>query len=231
MTMTLKDKKSEIVKGAKRASPIILGYVFVGMAFGIVSRSSGISVLDTSLMSLLVYAGASQFVAVGLIEKGIGVLSIIFTTFLVNSRHLLMSASLSPYFKRLKSWKSAMLAFGVTDETFVLNSTELSKKENKNFYFILGLHGAAYTSWVLSTVAGALLGNYIVNPNELGLNFTLPAMFIALLIIQITNRIDLIVCLVAASISVILLPFISDELILILSTIFAASLGVVLKNG
>lgn len=224
-------KVKRLRTGFRDSFPILLGYIPIGLAFGVLSSNADISFLNTSLMSILVFAGASQFIAVGLIEKGISVYSIILTTFLVNSRHILMSASLSPYFKKINNLISAILSFGVTDETFALNSVELKKDEEKGQYYVFGVHVTAYLAWVLSSFFGAFLGGrYVTSPGFLGLDFALPAMFIALLVIQVTDKLDIIVIIASFFVSITLLPFLGGELTLIITTILASTVGVVLER-
>jgi 4-azaleucine resistance transporter AzlC len=85
--------------GTKYSLPIAIGYFPLGFAFGVMGREAGLTVLDIVLMSTLVFAGAAQFIAVGLIAAGVEAGAILITTFLVNIRHLLMSTALQPYFK------------------------------------------------------------------------------------------------------------------------------------
>ncbi|OKY78773.1 MAG: putative branched-chain amino acid permease involved in azaleucine resistance [Candidatus Methanohalarchaeum thermophilum] len=221
---------NQFTEGCQNSIPILLGYLPIGLAFGVLANNAGISPVNSLLMSLLVFAGASQFIAIGLIEKGITTFSIILTTFLVNSRHILMSASLSPYFQKINSWKSSLLSFGITDETFALNSVELKEDQTKNHYYIAGVHLTAYIAWVSSTAIGAYLGNYVTNPNALGLNFALPAMFLALIIIQITDKNDITVAITSMITILTLLPYLGSELTLIVTTIFAATIGAVIKR-
>ncbi|MEE8390137.1 MAG: AzlC family ABC transporter permease, partial [Anaerolineae bacterium] len=82
--------------GIIQAGPIVLGYIPIGLAFGVLAQKAGISTLNTLLMSLLVYAGSSQLIAVGLFASGVPALSVVLTTFVVNLRHVLLSAALSP---------------------------------------------------------------------------------------------------------------------------------------
>ena len=113
--------------GAKRALPIVLGYVPIGFAYGVLAGKSGLSETNTLLMSLIVFAGSAQFIAVGLFASGTGPAAVILTTFVVNLRHMLMAASLAPY---LSAWKKRYLAFfsyQLTDETFALHSSTAGK--------------------------------------------------------------------------------------------------------
>ena len=90
--------KGRFKDGAKAALPIVLGYLPVGMAFGILARKAGLNPFEVALMSFLVYAGASQFLAIEMILKGMIWFPIVLTTFFINLRHLLMSSTISLYF-------------------------------------------------------------------------------------------------------------------------------------
>ena len=95
--------KNEVIKGWKAAVPVALGYLPLGLAFGILAARQGLTWIDVFFMSLLVYAGSAQFIASAMLSSGSAAAAIISTTFLVNLRHLLMSASLSPLLKHLSS--------------------------------------------------------------------------------------------------------------------------------
>src|SRR5699024_4665831 len=109
------DNKNQVEKGVRAVIPIVLGYLPVGIAFGVLARSTGISFSQTSLFSIMVYAGASQFMALDLIQAGIGGASIILATFLLNLRHMVMSASLSTRLGDIKRVHFPLVAFAITD--------------------------------------------------------------------------------------------------------------------
>ncbi len=124
----MKDRANEnsvptLRDGAKAAWPICLGYFPIGLAFGVIAGKAGLSPLDIGLMSLLVFAGSAQFIAVSMLGTGAGLTSIVMTTFVVNLRHLLMSSSLSLHLKNLAGWRTLLYAYGVTDESFAVNLT------------------------------------------------------------------------------------------------------------
>jgi len=116
--------------------PFVLGYLPIGFAYGVLASKVGLSTLNTVLMSLLVYAGSSQLIGVGLIAAGVHAWGIILTTFMVNLRHLLMAAAISPH---LKGWRKAELgafAFELTDESFAYHSTAFNQgKASKSAAF------------------------------------------------------------------------------------------------
>jgi len=182
-----KQTTQSIKKGAGWAAPIVLGYVPIGMAYGLLARQSGLGVWETLGLSILVYAGASQFIAVSMLSGGIDAAIIIGTVFVVNLRHVLMSASLSPM---LASWdKLSRVSLGrmLTDESYVLHAVHFSGGEMDPAAAIT-LNVTAYLSWVLAGFAGYNLGNIIENPRAWGLDFALSAMFIGLLIPVCGNR-------------------------------------------
>ena len=139
-------KRRDFLKGIKGATPIVLGFLPIGLAFGVLAVQAGLSIAEVFLMSLLVYAGSSQFIAVGLIGAGASIGAIIITTFLVNSRHILMSASLAPYMKKISNKLLTIIGFGVTDETFAVAIGEVPQVENKAGYFLgLSITSVSYT--------------------------------------------------------------------------------------
>src|SRR4030042_2164383 len=103
-------------EGAKAALPIVLGYLPVGIAFGVLARKAGVSTFEAGLMSLLVYAGASQFIAVEMLSKGIVWFPIVLTTFFINLRHLLMSSTFSLYLKNTQLSILGLISAQLTDE-------------------------------------------------------------------------------------------------------------------
>ena len=112
---------SYLKEGMAAAWPICLGYVPIGLAFGVLAHNAGLAPWEIGLMSLFVYAGSSQFIAVSMISSGSAVVPIIMTTFIVNLRHLLMSSSLAVYLQGLGVGRLSLYAYGVTDESFALN--------------------------------------------------------------------------------------------------------------
>lgn len=221
--------KKEVIKGIKTALPVVLGYIPIGLAFGILASQQGLTILDIFFMSLFVYAGSAQFIASAMIASEAAVVTIIFTTFLVNLRHLLMSASLSQHLKHLSSPIQALIGIGVTDETFAAGLTESSKGEASPYYY-MGLHSTSHISWIVSTVLGGVLGNNIPNPEKWGLGFALSAMFIGLLFMQIKNKTDILVGLFAGVISLTLAIYFKDNFNIIIASVLAAAIGVCIEQ-
>lgn len=225
-----KDLVDQFLLGVKKCVPIVLGYLSVGIAFGVVAKSSGLSVFETTFMSAFVFAGASQFVGVALLREGVGFYPIILSTFLVNSRHILMGASLSPYFKKFKTWVTVLLSFGITDETFALNTTEFSEGYDRSEFFISGVHLTAHLAWVVSSLLGAYIGYMIADPQKFGLDFALPALFICLLVLQLDTDLEYIVAITSGLLTILVYFFYPTSWSIILATVAAASIGVFLKK-
>lgn len=160
------------------ALPVVVGYLPIAIGFGLLSKNTGVSFRDTSLFSFVVYAGASQFMALDFIRAGVSMGSIILATFLLNLRHMMMSASLSVSFSEIDRKFLPLIAFGITDETFSVASFN---REKINLPFILILNILAWGSWVVGTMIGFLVGELLPNSLQSSLGIGLYAMFAALL--------------------------------------------------
>ncbi len=211
--------------GVIQALPIVLGYVPIGVAYGILAQKAGISTLNTLLMSLIVYAGSSQLIAVGLFAAGVPPLSIILTTFVVNLRHMLMSAAVAPHLKGWRKIELAGFAYELTDETFAVHSGRfVSYGPNKAEAFTTNV--IVQSAWVLGTWLGIVVGSFIRDTRPLALDYALPAMFIALLVIHIKDRVQIAVALLTGTLAVGLLLAGVNQWNVILATLVGATLGV-----
>ena len=191
--------KRELLTGAKAATPIVLGYLPVCFAFGVLARRAGLTPFEVGLMSLLVYAGSSQFVAVEMISKGLSWFPIVVTTFLINLRHFLMSSTLSPYFCKQPLRILGFLAAELTDESFVVAMSDLSMIAHRPEY-VMGLQLTSHLAWLVGSLGGALFGQ-LIDYGGYGLPFALPSLFISLLVLQIKNRLQFGVALLAGVLS------------------------------
>lgn len=171
----------DFLRGMRLAIPIVLGYLPVGFAYGVLAVKAGFTPAAVALMSYIVYAGSGQLIAVGLVAAGTGPANVILTTFVVNLRHLLMSAAMTPYLKHWSKAQQGWFSFEMTDESFAANLGRfVSAGVNKRETF--GLNTMAHLGWVTGGVIGALFDSAIGDVKPLGLDFALPAMFIALVI-------------------------------------------------
>ncbi len=217
--------KNEVLYGVRCALPITMGYIPIGLAFGVLAVQQGLALPEIAMMSLIVYAGSAQFIASAMIAAGAGAFSIVATTFLVNLRHLLMSASLSPYLKTVTPLYQAVIGLGVTDETFAVSITQAGLGKASKLFFI-GLHGTAHLSWLASTILGGIVGSAVPDPARWGLDFALSAMFIGLLILQLKNKTELLVALAAGLLSLSIAMNIKGNFHIIIASMMGAALGV-----
>lgn len=221
-------------KGVKDCVPTLLGYLSIGFAAGVVEKTAGLSIVEIALISLLLYAGSGQFIAAGMISAAHPISAIIFTIFFVNSRHLLMSAALSPYFQNQTMKKNIITGALLTDETFGVAITNALNKKRLDFKWMLGLNIAAYLNWAIANIVGGLLGQWISTPEKYGLDFALPAMFIGLLVLQIMSQkkyfVNIMVGLSAIGIIVLSSFLFPGSTGVILATIVASTIGMVIEK-
>ncbi len=211
-------------RGIKRALPIVLGYVPIGFAYGVLAGKSGLSDANILLMSLIVFAGSAQFIAVGLFASGTGPAAVILTTFVVNLRHMLMAASLAPY---LSGWQKKYLvffAYELTDETFALHSAAATTLAECRME-ALSLNITAQTSWVLGTILGIVASGLIGDVKPLGLDYALAAMFIGLLVGQCGSPVRVITAVLSGIIATLLYLAGWHQFHIIVATVAGATLG------
>jgi 4-azaleucine resistance transporter AzlC len=170
---------SEFGEGLKAGISIAVGYMPVALTFGLLARTTGLTLYEAVLMSVLVFAGAAQYITLSLIAIGTGAFEIIFTIFIVNIRHLLMSASINEKVEEDTPWKKAVYAFGITDETFTVSATKVGRLTTG---YMFGLCLISYSSWVLFTGGGYIAGATLPGVVQQGMSVALYAMFIGLLI-------------------------------------------------
>jgi len=176
--------KENFLRGVKAALPIAVGYIPIAIAFGLLSKSVGIPSYISFLMSFLIYAGASQFIGINLIALGARWWEIVITTFILNLRHFLMTATLSQKLEKQASIKWRMLlSFGITDETFSV--TSFQNQESLSRYFSLGLNTVAFASWNVGTWLGLFCASGLPDTLKSSMGIALYAMFIGLLIPQV----------------------------------------------
>lgn len=216
-------------RGVGAALPVCIGYLPIGLAFGVLAQKAGLSVIEIGLMSVFVFAGSSQFIAVSMIAQHAGILAIMMTTFIVNLRHLLMSSSLAvvipPSGKRVLS----VFAYGITDESFAINHP-LFKNGGWNMTSALTMNHSANMAWILSTMAGGYGGHYIPK-NAFGLNYAMTAMFICLLVYQLRERIHVVTAILSGFLAVILYLIVPGNSYIVLAALAAATAGTVIKRS
>jgi len=224
----MKIRQTMIRRALTDAVPIVIGYIPMGAAYAMLARQAGMGFFPTVLMSLIVFAGASQFIAVGLLSGGATGFEVVATTLFVNMRHILMSASLSPHYRDTPRGLIPFVAWGVTDETFAISIGRYMSGEADHRYG-LALHYTAYASWVSGTVIGALVGGFIPPALQNSLEFSLYAMFAGLVVLQLSDRIQFAVAVASAVMCAAFSTFLGGTWNIITAAIAGASLGLILE--
>lgn len=219
--------------GVVAGMPVALGYIPIAITFGLLANAAGVPDYASFMMSLLVFAGASQFVGVSLLASGVTHWEIVFTTFILNLRHFLMTASEAQRIRRDTPKKMlALIAFGVTDETFTVAS--LRREPELSPSFVLGLNLVAFSAWNIGTWIGVFLGAGLPATLQTSMGIALYAMFIGLLVPSMRgSRAVLVISLLAAGIHSLLhwlppLQNLSTGWTIIITTMLAAAAGVLL---
>lgn len=214
--------KNEIVLGFKKALPIMFGYTPLGIAFGAIAQTNGISVFEVLLMSLVIFSGSGQFIAVSLLVAGVNIYTVLITVTLINSRYFLFSMSLSQKINNLSHLQKFLAPQGITDETYLAAMIH-DDKVSPTVWF--SLSGFSHFAWIIATIIGAVLGSKLGPTKALGLDFALPAMFIALAIMVIKKQKDVFVGALAGIIALILMLMGQKEIYILAATFVAASVG------
>lgn len=176
-------RKSKAIKYSFKASiPIMAGYVVLGMGFGIMLESKGYGWWWALLMSLFIYAGSMQYVAIDLLAGGATLISSALMTLLVNIRHLFYGITMLEDYKNTGA-KKPYLIFALTDETFSLVcSPNLPEDVNrKDYYFFVSLFNQCY--WIIGSVLGNMIGNVLAF-NSAGIDFAMTALFVVIFVEQ-----------------------------------------------
>ncbi|MBE6643268.1 MAG: branched-chain amino acid transporter AzlC [Ruminococcaceae bacterium] len=158
--------------------PVLTGYIFLGIGFGIIMESRGFNFLWSFAMGLFIYAGSMQYVAIDLLTGGASLISAAFTTLMVNARHLFYGVSMIDKYKNCGKTKPYMI-YSLTDETYSLVVSD--KTEDKKLYFYISLFNHCY--WVIGCTLGGLIGLIIPFSTE-GIDFALTALFVTVFVEQ-----------------------------------------------
>lgn len=216
--------KKHYLAGMKAGLPVVLGFIPVGIAYAIMARQAGFTVAQTCGMSAMVFAGASQMMAVGMTAQGSGLLAIILATFILNLRHLIMSTCVMNRMSDGSTGVRLLASFGVTDESFAIFTTQA---KHRSAVYFLGLITVTYLSWVAGSFIGAIASDLLPEILSASLGIALYAMFLSILVPGLTNnwKLGALVAMTAVCNSLLsmLLP---SSWALIISTLLCAFLGV-----
>ncbi len=229
-TATPDPRRSEFLAGIRAELPIVIGVTPFGMIYGVLALASGLPQGLAQGMSSIVFAGSAQFIATGLFATATPALVILLTTFMVNIRHLLYSASLAPYVAHLPLGWRAGLAYLLTDEAYAVTILHYTQNEGSpahKHWFFLGAGLTLWTFWQASTAVGIFLGAQI--PASWSLDFTLALTFIGIVVPTLRDRPHIAAALVAGAVAVVAheLPY---QLGLMAATLSGIATGLILEQ-
>jgi len=222
---------SHVVQGIQAGLPIFLGYFPIAIAFGALAVQAQLNWMEAVLMSLIVFAGASQFVGVSMFLAGAGAAQIIATTFFLNLRHLIMSLAVNDQMRHFSGEWKGFLSFFITDETFALLTLGGGKDrlESRTPGYMAGLMITAYLGWVTGTAVGGLGASFIPPEITTAMSVGLYGLFIGLLVPPARKSLSF----AGIAISSMIMNwgfgfFVDTGWSIVLATILAAALGIIL---
>ena len=172
--------------------PLWLSVAPFSLAYAVLARDTGLSIVETQALSHLVFAGSAQVSAVGLFGRGASGLEVVLTTFLLNVRHVLYGMSLGRVVPMTRR-ERLLGAYLLTDEAYGVSVA----RGARSFPFVLGTEVSLFLVWNAMTLVGSLVGGVIPDPERLGVDFVFPVAFLALLVPLLRQRIDVVVAVVA----------------------------------
>ena len=223
--------RAEFWSGVRDTIPLVIGGIPFGLIFGTLAAPSGLSFAATLAMSAFVFAGSAQFIALGLLAAGTAWPIIVLTTFMVNVRHALYSATLAPYVKRLPQRWQIPLAFWLTDETFVLVANHYRQSDGSphGHWYYFGSAIFMYLDWQLCTFLGLTLGRLIPNVAAWGLDFAMPVTFIGMMVPYLKDRPMLVSVIVSGLVALIAFPL-PNQLGLMLAALAGIAAGLIAET-
>ena len=174
-----------------------------GLVYGISAQNAGFSPIEASAMSILVFAGASQFVAIGYVAGGFSWLAIVGLTAFLNARHMLYSVALAPYLTDKPRWLRALMAHTLTDEAFALAIAHFRRVGHADVRgYWIGAFVSTFIPWNVATLVGVTIGQQIPDPAQFGLDVIFPAAMGGLAVGLITGRRELVAAITGGVIAV-----------------------------
>lgn len=223
-------RRQSVVDGLITATPIMIGYLPIALAYGVLANQAGLSLIELTSMSALVFGGASQFMVLNMMLVQATYIELVLATFVLNFRHFIMSLSMSHRLRQYPLKEKALLGALTTDESFSVLSV-LNKDRQTPVSFYLTLHIAGYVAWVTGSLLGGVIGTFI--PETLGQSFgiSLYAMFIALLLPSVKKEWRYgVIALLAMVFNFVLMSVASEGIRIVLATLLASLIGVLIRK-
>jgi 4-azaleucine resistance transporter AzlC len=227
--MTEPSRRSEFFAGCRGMIPLVVGAIPFGIIFG--TLSTDISWGATLAMSIFVFAGSSQFIALGLLASGTALPLIILTTFVVNLRHLLYAVSLVPYLQRSPQIWKLLLGFWLTDEAFMVAIGRYHQADASPYkhWYHLGAAVFMYVNWIICTVIGLTVGQFLPDARSWGLDFAMSVTFIGMVIPYLVTK-PMLIAVLVAGISALLVHSLPHQLGLMVAALLGITAGVLCER-
>ena len=219
-----------IFKEAVRGTiPVMFGYVPIGIAFGFLLTQSGYFWLYAVLMSIVIYSGATQFLAIGFFVNHAAMIEIAVTTLLLNLRHSFFGLSLIRKFSGVSRVKPYLI-FALTDETYALLTSmdEPEQQSKARYYFFISLLNHLY--WIIGTLIGALIGQ-VIKTDLRGMDFALTALFVVLVIEQYRKVRSLRPFLIGSVVGIVCLASVASQYMLLVSILSGTAILLLLRKN
>ncbi len=201
--------KKVIFRGASAIMPLCIGDLPFSFIVGALSVSAGMSVWQSTAWSAIVIAGSAQMLALNMLKTGATLGVIIFTTLIINLRHVLYSASISGTVREASFFKKCFMSYALTDEVYATTVKEMEGNKKEKYLFYGSAMITFWAIWVLADFLGALVGASFPHIEKYGLDFAMVAAFIAIVVPQIKSQACTVAAVVAAVSGVLLvvLPY------------------------
>ncbi|MDF2688645.1 MAG: branched-chain amino acid transporter permease [Microvirga sp.] len=198
--------RRDIRAGLRDIAPVAVAALPIGLLFGAIAAAKGMSPLEVTLMSALVFAGGAQFAAIETWVHPAPILTLAFATLLINARHVLMGASLTPKV-RMSRAQTLLAYFFLTDEAWALSERRALERPVTGAYWV-AMAVVLWANWTLSSTVGAILGSFLGSPERIGADFAFTALFIGLVAGFGKSRVTLVTVAVSAAVAALVHTFI-----------------------
>ena len=219
--------KQEMILGARQIAPLLVGAIPFGMSTGLFSVESGFSVFESFMMSVFIFAGASQVATVSLLSTDAPFWIVVATAALINLRFLIYSATVSPFIHKASKSLRAFMAYAMTDHAFIITTREKYTGQDKSSYY-LGACMLVWVVWQVSFLVGSIFGKVI--PDNWSLEFSLPLVFLFFTVPLLKTKENVIAAFVAAISAIIFVPILPIQSGLIVSILCGAFAGIAVKK-
>lgn len=212
-------------KVLKSIWPVCFGYIPLGLACGVLAEKVGVDPIAIGVMSILVFAGSGQFIALAMIGAGCPIPPIVFTIFIVNLRHIFYATILNSYIKEKSTIFKALFAQEIVDETSAVNMTNFEQKDVEwSAEEAITSAYLAHLSWIIATIAGRVLGS-VANIDTALVSYALIAMFIGLWSFHFWHKKLILAGIAAGFLALLLAPFLSNMLNVVVATLVVSVLA------